>query len=322
MNRKNFIIAGGLAAAGSALAGSSRKPKAERFNISLAQWSVRELHLGVKGTSPEFKQKMRVAMKDASIYTGPVDPLDFAGFATKECGIKGLEYVNMFYYTHAGDDAYFDQLKKRADDAGAESLLIMCDGCGMVGAPNAAKRQATLELHKPWIHAAAQLGCHSIRVNAKSMGTFEEQQKLATEGLRLLGDYAKSFDINIIVENHGGLSSNGQWLAGVMKQVDLPNIGTLPDFGNFCLNKKTDEWYDRYQGVAELMPYAKGVSAKSHAFDAAGNETKTDFFKMMKIVADSGYTGYVGVEYEGTEPPAKEGILATKALLERTFKII
>jgi sugar phosphate isomerase/epimerase len=318
MNRKKIIITSGMAVAGGALAGSMRRPK--RFDVSLAQWSVRELHLGVRANSPEFREKMKVMTKDASVFAGPVDPLDFAGLATKEFGIYGLEYVNTFYYTHAGDDAYFEQLRKRAEDAGAGSLLIMCDACGQVGAPKQEQRRKMLELHKPWIHAAAQLGCHSIRVNARSAGSFEDQQKLAADGLRMLAEYAQPYSINIIVENHGDLSSNGKWLAGVIKQVNLPNVGTLPDFGNFRISRDPEEWYDRYQGVTELMPFAKGVSAKSHAFDAEGNETQTDFYKMMRIVADSGYTGYIGVEYEGTDPDAKEGILMTKALLERAFE--
>lgn len=158
--------------------------------------------------------------------------------------------------------------------------------------------------------AAKQLGCHSIRVNAQSQGSYEEQQKRAADGLRQLAEFAAPLKIDVIVENHGGLSSNGAWLAGVMKQVDLANCGTLPDFGNFYE-------YDRYQGVRELMPFAKAVSAKSQAFDSAGNETAVDYRRMMKIVVDSGYHGYVGIEWEGDDPSEVEGIKRTKELLER-----
>lgn len=297
MNRRNFITSMAAASGATACAGG-RTPKS-RFEISLAQWSVRKLHRGKEAGEEKL------------------DPLDFAKYAKNSCGIDGIEYVNSFYFGKEGDEAYFNTLKKRADNEGVKSLLIMCDGCGRVGDPKEATRVATVEKHKPWLAAAAQLGCHSIRVNAGSAGSFEEQQKLAADGLAKLAEAAKPYDLNVIVENHGGLSSNGAWLAGVMKRVDLPTVGTLPDFGNFRVNNNPEEWYDRYKGVAELMPFARAVSAKSHEFDAEGNETKTDYFRMMKIVADAGYGGYVGVEWEGGKPGTTEGIMLTKALIER-----
>jgi sugar phosphate isomerase/epimerase len=190
-----------------------------------------------------------------------------------------------------------------------QNLLIMCDGLGILGDPDDKARTKAVENHHPWVEAAKRLGCHSIRVNAASKGTFEEQQKLAADGLGRLAEFAAQMDLNVIVENHGGLSSNGKWLAGVIEQVGKPNCGTLPDFGNFAD-------YDRYQGVTELMPFAKGVSAKSHDFDAEGNETKTDYMRMLSLVTDAGYHGWVGVEYEGKTLPEDEGIKATKRLLE------
>ena len=210
----------------------------------------------------------------------------------------------------AKDADYLSDLAKRAEDHGVTNVLIMCDGLGNLGDPDNAARSQAVENHFPWVEAAKRLGCHSIRVNAASKGTPEEQQKLAADGLSRLSDYAAQMDMAVLVENHGGLSSNGEWLAGVMKMVGKPNCGTLPDFGNFYD-------YDRYRGVADLMPFAKGVSAKSHDFDAEGNEVRTDFKKMMKLVLDTGFRGWVGVEYEGKELSEPEGILATKKLLER-----
>ncbi len=176
----------------------------------------------------------------------------------------------------------------------------------------------TVENHKQWVDAAKYLGCHSIRVNAGSSGSFEEQQKLAADGLRRLSEYAAKSDLNVLVENHGGLSSDGSWLAGVMKLVDLDNCGTLPDFGNFFISRGDNpREYDRYKGVDELMPFAKAVSAKTHDFDAEGNETSTDYERMMKIVLDHGYNGYVGIEYEGSRLSEFEGIRKSKALLEK-----
>jgi len=191
----------------------------------------------------------------------------------------------------------------------------MIDGEGRLGDPDAKKRSQAIENHRRWIEAAGFLGCHSIRVNAASSGSYDEQQKLAVDGLRRLADVAFEQGMNVIVENHGGLSSNGKWLAGVIKQVNRRNCGTLPDFGNFNLGG--GKLYDRYKGVAELMPYALAVSAKSHDFDEQGNEIHTDYRRMMRIVLDAGYRGHVGIEYEGGKLSEPEGIRATKRLLEK-----
>ncbi len=262
------------------------KGKKKLFKISLAQWS---LHRSIRG------KKM--------------DNLDFAQTA-RELDIRALEYVNQFFKDKANDRKYLGEMKKRAQDNGVKSLLIMCDGEGRLGDPDQAKRTKAVENHYKWLEAAKFLGCHSIRVNAQSAGSFDEQMKLAADGLGRLSEYAGKYKLNVIVENHGGLSSNGQWLAGVMKTVNLPNCGTLPDFGNF-------RGYDRYKGVEELMPYAKGVSAKSHDFDEKGEEARTDYLRIMKIVLAAGYHGYVGVEYEGGKLSEKEGIIATRKLLEK-----
>lgn len=264
------------------------------FRISLAEWS---LHRRLRG-----QQEPKI------------DNLDFPAI-TRDFGIEAVEYVNAFFKDKARDAAYLAELNKRCADAGVKSLLIMVDGEGELGHPDADARSKAIENHHQWVEAAKALGCHAIRVNAASSGSYEEQMKLAADGLSRLSEYGDKHEINVIVENHGGLSSNGAWLAGVMKKVNHPRCGTLPDFGNFRLSG--DEWYDRYKGVTELMPYAKAVSAKSHDFDDQGNETGTDFMKMMKIVLDAGYHGYVGIEYEGGRLSEYHGIWATKKLLER-----
>jgi sugar phosphate isomerase/epimerase len=205
-------------------------------------------------------------------------------------------------------------MKSRADGAGVKSLLIMIDGEGALGDPDDKGRTSAVEKHYPWVEAAKFLGCHSIRVNARSEGSYQEQVRRAADGLRRLTEFAAKHDMNVLVENHGGLSSNGAWLAEVMKTVDHPRCGTLPDFGNFNLGGGKS--YDRYQGVAQLMPFAKAVSAKSHAFDDKGNEVNTDYRRMMKIVVDAGYRGYVGIEYEGGRHAEPDGIRLTKRLLE------
>ena len=263
-----------------------------RFEISLAEWSLHR-----------------------TLRAGKITNLDFPVVAKKEFGIHGVEYVNTFFKDKANDTAYLTELKKRCDDNGVRSVLIMCDGEGHLGDANETKRNKAVTNHHRWVEAAKFLGCHSIRVNARSNGSREEQRDRAAEGLRALSEFAAKHQINVIVENHGGLSSNGQWLAEVMKKVNLPNCGTLPDFGNF-------HGYDRYKGVEETLPFAKGLSAKSHEFDADGNETRTDFKRMMELAIKSGYRGYVGIEYEGGKVSEYEGIRLTKTLLERTFKTL
>jgi L-ribulose-5-phosphate 3-epimerase len=292
--RREFLRTGAMAAgAGLALVGGglpqllAAEAKEPLFKISLAEWSMHK-----------------------ALQAGKMKNMEFPAF-TKKCGIDAVEYVNQFFKDKARDLEYLGELKKRCEDEEVVSVLIMCDGEGNLGDPDDAKRKQAVENHHQWVEAAKYLGCHSIRVNAHSEGSREEQGKLAADGLRQLSEFAAPHKINVIVENHGGLSSDGAWLAGVMKAVDLPNCGTLPDFGNF-------HEYDRYKGTEELMPFAKGVSAKSHAFDSAGNETKSDYLRLMKIVLDHGYHGYVGIEWEGSEPKdEREGVMLTKRLLER-----
>jgi sugar phosphate isomerase/epimerase len=244
--------------------------------------------------------------------TGKLDHLDFPKAAKEDYGIDAVEYVNSFF-KKKGDAAYNEELRKRCADLGVTSVLIMCDGEGALGDPNPGDRAKAVENHRKWLDAAKTLGCHSIRVNAQSRGKYEEQQKLAADGLRRLCEFGDTLGLNVIVENHWGLSSNGAWLTGVMKLVAHPRIGTLPDFGNFDPKE-----YDRYQGVADMMPFARGVSAKSHDFDdATGEEKGIDYHRMMKIVMDAGYHARVGIEYEGDRLGEPEGIRATKRLLER-----
>jgi sugar phosphate isomerase/epimerase len=244
-----------------------------------------------------------------------IDHMDFFDITKNKFGLSAVEYVNSFFFEKAEDKIYLNEMKMRADDLGIESLLIMCDNEGSLGDPDPVARTKAVENHYKWIDAGKYLGCHSIRVNARSKGKYDEQMKLAADGLNRLIEYGANNDINVIVENHGGLSSNGQWLATLMEKVDHLHGGTLPDFGNFRI--QGEEWYDRYKGVEELMPYAKAVSAKSHDFDSQGNEINTDYYKMMNIVLDAGYNGYVGIEYEGSKLDEMAGIQATKDLLEK-----
>ena len=307
LSRRRFaqLAAGSFAGATlSPLAGRSASAADDYplFRISLAQWSLHKLLQG-----------------------GELDNLDFAKTAKEEFGIDGIEYVNQFFMDKATDQKYLGEMKQRAEDHGVKSLLIMCDREGNLGDPDDGKRKQAVENHKKWVEAAKSLGCHAIRVNAASSGSYEEQLDLAADGLSRLTEFAEQHQLSVLVENHGGLSSNGKWLSEVMRRVDHPHCGTLPDFGNFGINKKEDEWYDRYQGMEDLMPFAQAVSAKSYEFDDE-HPTMTydrkwnqehDFLKMMRIVVSHGYNGYVGIEYEGHELDEFAGIKKTKELLEQ-----
>jgi len=290
-SRRNFISTAtvGLGAAmvlpNACLFAQGDKPKP--FKISLAQWSLHK-----------------------SLQKKTLDNLDFAKVAKEKFGILAVEYVNQFFKDKAKDETYLAEMKKRTSDLGVTNVLIMVDGEGDLGDIDKQKRTKAVENHYKWVDAAKYLGCHSIRVNAGTKAEYEEGKKLAADGLRRLSEYAKPLDMNVIVENHGGLSSNGKWLSETIRMTGSANCGTLPDFGNF------DE-YDRYQGVTDMMPLAKAVSAKSYDFDAEGNETKIDFMKMLKIVMDANYHGWVGIEYEGSKLSEEDGIMATKKLLEK-----
>jgi len=261
----------------------------QRFKISLAEWSLHR-----------------------TIQKGEMTNLDFPGIAKNKYNLDAIEYVSIFFKDKAEDTEYLTKLKAECEKHGVKSLLIMVDGEGPLADTSATKRQKAIENHYKWVKAAKFLGCHSIRVNAQGNGTMDQVKLAAIDGLGRLSEYAAKHKINVIVENHGGYSSNGKWLSDVMKAVNKKNCGTLPDLGNFYE-------YDRYQGVADLMPFAKGVSGKTRDFDADGNETVIDYVKMMKIISESKYKGYIDVEYEGNKLSEDEGIKASIALIKKTI---
>jgi len=279
------------------------------FDLSLAQWSIHKM-----------------------IFQDGVDPYSFAE-KSKEWGFTGLEYVSQLYNPELSDANYSEEAmaafvaksNAEAKKYGMKNVLIMIDGQGNLAASDEKERNETVEKHKRWVDAAAAMGCHAIRVNLNGSSEPEEWKKNSVDGLTKLGSYAKTKNINVLVENHGGLSSNGALHAEVMKMTNMDNVGSLPDFGNFCIERSENgcaNEYDKYKGVAELMPYAKAVSAKSNEFDAQGNDRGIDYVKMLQLVKDAGYTGYIGVEYEGNELGEEAGIRATRDLLLKANKEI
>ncbi len=302
-SRRQFIFDTALIAAGITIAPKScatALSKKSSFQISLAQWSLHK-----------------------ALFAKKIDNLDFPGIAKNQYGINVVEYVNQFFKDKATDTAYLNELLKRSKDNGIINHLIMIDGEGGLGEVDTATRNKAVENHYKWVDAAKHLGCKTIRVNAYGTASRDEVMKAAVDGLGRLGEYGEKEGINIIVENHGGFSSDGQWLSTVMKKVDKKNVGTLPDFGNFCLKREKDKCvdeYDRYKGTKELLPYAKGLSAKTYDFDESGNCIETDYNKMFKIIKDHGFDGYIGIEYEGDKISEEEGIKKTKALLQKQAK--
>ncbi len=274
------------------------------LKISLAQWSL-----------------------NRAFFANELDAKDFAKIAKNDYDISAVEYVNGFYKDSASDEGFWQDMKKRSEAVGVKNLLIMVDDEGDLGNSDDSERKKAVENHYKWVNAAKLLGCHSIRVNAFGDGTETELYEALVDGMGQLCDYAAKENINILIENHGLFSSNGQFITNVIKKANRPNFGTLPDFGNWCLNEKwgstqnnkCNEVYDRYQGVAEFLPYAKGYSAKSYKFDENGDETIIDYYKMIQIAKDGGYDGYIGIEFEGETMSELDGIRATKTLLEKAW---
>ena len=309
-NRRSFLKQTLLGASGLMLAPSLKaNPMADpRFEISLAEWSLHR-----------------------TLDAGKLDHLDFPAKAKNDFDISVVEYVNGFFggkkmnFKQAGKSgAYLKELLQRSKDAGVINHLIMVDEEGPLALPNDTERLPAVDNHKKWIEAAKFLGCKTVRVNLHGKGSPDEKKAASIDSLGRLGDFAKTMGINVVVENHGNESSNGAWVAGVMRQVNRPNVGTLPDFGNFCLSHPWGETqsdckdlYDRYKGVEELLPFAKGVSAKTYDFDSQGEQPRMDYKRLLNIVKASAFKGYIGIEFEGNTQTEEEGIRKTKLLLEK-----
>lgn len=299
-DRRSFIKNIGILGAAAGLSGMLpfdviAGAKKEFFKISLAEWSFHKALFGGKMTN-----------------------LDFPLRAKKEFGINIVEYVSPFFNKKETDASYLKELLTITKNEGIQNHLIMVDGEGELGDLDAAKRTKAIENHYKWVDAAKTLGCLTVRVNAAGNGSEQDVKTAVVDGLGRLTEYAKKSNINIIVENHGGYSSDGKWLSDVMKQVNSSYCGTLPDFGNFKIS--ADKQYDMYQGVRDLMPFAKGISAKTFKFDENGNEPDIDYTKMFKIIHDAKFKGIVGIEWEGDGFSEEEGIKKTKTLLEKVLK--
>lgn len=310
-DRRSFIKSSSLAVAGLGFSSFFTEEneinvaKKPFFEISLAEWS---LHRTLK--------------------EGKMTNMDFPAKAKNEFGIHAVEYVDQFFKDKAEDKKYLTELKSRTADLNVRNVLIMVDTAGPLADPDRTKRTQAVENHYQWVDAAKFLGCHSIRVNLRGTGNAEDMALASIDGLGALSEYGAKNKIGILVENHGGYSSDGKWLLNVMHKVSNPYCGTLPDFDNFCLEGPQSNCvrqYDRYLGVEEMMPFAKGISAKTRDFDAQGNETTIDYNRLLNIVKKGKtkeFRGYAGIEYSGNRLSEEEGIKASKLLLERIGAVV
>jgi L-ribulose-5-phosphate 3-epimerase len=306
MKRRRFIrnsVLGATALAMKPLSAQSIQEKA--LHISLAQWSLHR-----------------------SFENGTLDPVDFAAVAAETYRLKAVEFVNGFYRKQAVDEKFWISMRERSSNADVRNLILMVDDEGDLGDAREKTRLKSVENHYKWVHAAKLLGCPTMRVNAFGDPDRETYRQAIIDGMSRLATYAAKEDLNIVIENHGLFSSDAALIAGIIREVNMPNFGSFPDFGNWCLSAKwgstqgdCDRVYDRYQGVSELLPYARAVSAKSYNFNEKGEDTTIDYYRMMKIVKESDYSGYIGIEYEGTEKGEHEGILITRELMTKAWNM-
>ena len=298
------------------------------------------------------KSKMDIGLQMYSfaplIMQGKFDLLGFPDLVKNTYGINGAEYWSIPFMGRENDRDFLNDLKRRSDDNGVDNLIILVDDIDIktmqsgpsLASSNKNDRDTAIDYHKKWVDVAKNIGCHSIRINLRSEE--ENDQKIlenSSESISKLIEFSKQDIISIVIENHGGITGDADWLVSLMKNVDSKHLGTLPDFGtyNFCikrgnlnfqsLSENCEDQYDKYLGVKKLMPYAKGVSAKSHEFDKDGEELSTNYSRMIKIISESNYKGYITIEYEGamkgmfggegTYLSPHEGILATKKLINK-----
>lgn len=280
-------------------------------------------------TSKELKISLAQWSLHRSFNAGELDPKNFATIAKNTYNISAVEYVNQFYTDEAGQALFWKEMKKRAEDQGVQSLLIMVDDEGLLGDGNKKRRVKAVENHYKWVEAASILDCHSVRVNAFGADKRELFRTSIVDGMGRLCEFAAPYGLNVLIENHGLYSSEGAFIADIIREVNMENLGTFPDFGNWCTSAKwgstqidCEKIYEPVQGVTDFLPFAKAVSAKSYNFDDQGRQLIINYEKLLKLVKDSNYDGFIGIEYEGENLSEHDGILATKKLMEDLWPIL
>ena len=292
VTRREFIgstiAAGALAGAGNmSLPGkAAAADRPTKDDISLAAWSLVR----------EFRE-------------GKWKNLDLPRICREDFGINGLEFVNSFF--ELPTERYLNQLKKNAAEHGVTLVLIMVDGEGNMSAMEKKERMQAALNHRKWVDIAASLGCHAIRCNVggPSKDYDQDTMKRAADSFGNLVEYASQYPLNVILENHGGASSNPDMMIGLMKAINSPNFGTLPDFGNIYE-------FDRYESIRKLVAYAKGISVKTK-FKPNGTHPDYDLEKLLKICMEEGYHGFYGIEQESPDANSWQAVRWSKAVIDR-----
>lgn len=269
-NRRSFLQTGVLASAALLSAPHAMSwPRPTENKISLATWSIVRSHR-------------------AGVWKLP----DVARICREDFGIDGIEYVTGFF--DSVNYGYLQSLNRQAEEHGVENVLIMVDGEGPMVAEEKSERMQAAINHRKWVDIAGYLGCHAIRCNAFGGGpTYDEDPdsiQRAAESFSALVEYAREFEINIIIENHGGLSSDPRWLPDLCQAMDSNHFGLLPDYGNYNLDE-----VNVYEAIDQAMPYAKGVSVKA-GWQPDGSHPQYDVERLLGISLESGYSGYWGIE--------------------------
>lgn len=323
MNRREFIKGMAIVGTAATVSGKVNPPPHTKdlFEISVSQWAY---HRAILGDSRADYTAFINALNNApdTVLQGKMDPRDIV-YRASELGLSRVDLVNILWFGHATDTPWLDEFLRRADDANVKFGVLMCDQTGNIGASNADERKASIDAHRPWLEAAATLGCPYLRVNPYGDGNYLQQCQQSADSLKRLGDMAGDYGLEIIVENHGHPGSNGAWLAMLMQMTDHPKVGAYTDFDNFFMggwNLEPERRYDRHQGMLDLAPYTRSVSAKSHDFGADGEETTIDYNQCLRTVLNAGFRGIVSAEYEGNRLSESEGTRLTVELLERERK--
>ena len=302
---------------------SSRRIFVKQAEASAATLAVMPFSNPLFGQSNAVRISLAQWSLNRAIKAGEIKAIDFAAITRNTYQLDAVEFVGSFYRKQKNDQSFWSDMLVRSESEGVQNLLIMID----LGNPDENDRKAAVENHYGWVDAAKRSGCHSIRVNAFGSGERSVVKAALIDGMGSLCEYAAKAGINILIENHGLYSSEANLMVEVIKAVDSPFMGTLPDFGNWCTSEKwggtrddsCKQVYDLVGGVKEFMPYAKGVSAKTYDFDEAGDQPRLDYVSLLKTVKDAGYQGYIGIEYEGENLSEPEGIRATKKLIEKVW---
>ena len=245
--------------------------------------------------------------------SGKLKHLDYPAMVKKELGIEHVEYWSRPFEGKHTDKKFVGELNSRTKGEGISNVLILVDEKHELDHEKKSERDKSVDLHKGWIDCAAQLGCDAIRVNCRMGGDPKDNLNRAVDGVGRLCEYAKDTSVKVVIEPHGRNSQNPDWLLAVMKELNHPHAGILPDFNNFGS-------YDRYSAVEKTLPFAPAVCAKALKFDDEGNETHTDYFKMLKIVYESTFSGVISIEFEGHGVDPIVGSRMTQDLILKGLK--